>query len=160
MNILYETDKELTSKRNSAYPGPEYHAQGNYYYDPMNPWVNPPYQPPYQYPYTYPTIVVGTGTQITESEGEKIEKSPLEDEIRAVCNELADFLVEKNRKYGNSASAPVRIFSKADAKEQIRVRIDDKLSRLISSQSDEDEDVVNDLLGYLILLKINTESDE
>jgi len=35
---------------------------------------------------------------------------------------------------------------------QILVRIDDKLSRM--SNQDEDEDVVSDLLGYLVLLKI------
>ena len=49
--------------------------------------------------------------------------------IREVCNEIAEFLLEKNRAYGDSASDPVRIFSKVDALEQINVRIDDKLSR-------------------------------
>lgn len=38
-------------------------------------------------------------------------------------------LLAKNAAYGNSALEPVRIFSKADPTEQIRVRIDDKLSR-------------------------------
>ena len=36
----------------------------------------------------------------------------------------------------------------------IRVRIDDKLSRLKSGQPDEDEDVLLDLTGYLILLRV------
>jgi hypothetical protein len=47
----------------------------------------------------------------------------------------------------------VRIFSKADPEEQIRVRIDDKLSRLARGH-DAGEDVILDLLGYLILLRI------
>jgi hypothetical protein len=38
--------------------------------------------------------------------------------------------------------------------EQIRVRIDDKLSRLRNQQADEDEDVIDDLIGYLVLLKV------
>lgn len=70
------------------------------------------------------------------------------------CNELMSMLLEKNRKYGNSALNPVRVFSKASKVEQILVRLDDKLSRLKNVQIDEDEDVVKDLLGYLILLKI------
>lgn len=78
------------------------------------------------------------------------------------CDRVKALLLEKNRKYGNSALEPIRVFSKADSIEQINVRIDDKLSRIQSSQSDEDEDVEIDLIGYLILkivkkrqLKIN-----
>ena len=76
------------------------------------------------------------------------------DAIRAVCDEVRDMLLEKNRKYGNSALDPVRVFSKADRLEQLKVRIDDKLSRIRNAQSDEDEDVVDDLIGYLVLYKI------
>ena len=75
-------------------------------------------------------------------------------DIATVCDELKELLLEKNRKYGDSALNPVRVFSKSDNLEQIRVRIDDKLSRLRNQQQDEDEDVVNDLIGYLVLLKV------
>jgi len=77
-------------------------------------------------------------------------------QIASACDEIKTLLIDKNLRYGDSALNPVRIFSKSDAVEQILVRIDDKLSRiqrgagLIAS----DEDVVNDLIGYLILLKI------
>lgn len=74
--------------------------------------------------------------------------------IAEVCDEIKEFLIDKNRKYGDSAVKPVRIFSKSDNLEQIRVRIDDKLNRLINQQTDEDEDVINDLIGYLILYKV------
>jgi hypothetical protein len=73
--------------------------------------------------------------------------------IHDECCRLREMLLEKNRNYGNSALDPVRIFSKADTVEQIRVRIDDKLSRLMRGSA-AGEDVVNDLLGYLVLLKI------
>ena len=66
-------------------------------------------------------------------------------------------LVSKNKKYGNSALNPKRIFSKADAKEQIKVRIDDKLSRM--SNQDDDEDVIMDLMGYLVLLRISEKEE-
>lgn len=51
----------------------------------------------------------------------------------------------------NSALEPKRCFSKASAKEQILVRMDDKLSCIQNRQNDEDEDVFMDLAGYLIL---------
>lgn len=72
-------------------------------------------------------------------------------EIRKVCDDVAELLITKNRKYGNSALSPQRIFSKASPIEQINVRIDDKLSRIKNQQNDEDEDVEKDLVGYLIL---------
>jgi len=79
------------------------------------------------------------------------------DDISAVCDGIKNMLLEKNRAYGDSALNPMRVFSRADAIEQIKVRIDDKLSRLSrgSALPDESlEDTVNDLMGYLVLLKI------
>ena len=62
----------------------------------------------------------------------------------------------KNNKYGNSALEPMRVFSKASNLEQLYVRIDDKLSRIRNNPDNEDEDVLDDLIGYLLLLKIAT----
>jgi hypothetical protein len=69
------------------------------------------------------------------------------------CDRIREMLLVKNRAYGNSALEPLRIFSKADTEEQIRVRLDDKLSRLARG-SDAGEDVELDLLGYLVLLRV------
>jgi len=87
-------------------------------------------------------------------------EEPTEDELtefdlgtKRILDEEWELLRSKNRKYGNSATNPVRAFSKASAIEQIKVRIDDKISRLVRSTSeDEDEDVVQDLTGYLVIL--------
>ena len=77
-------------------------------------------------------------------------------EIASVCDDTKTLLLAKNAKYGDSALNPCRIFSKASAIEQILVRIDDKLNRVSQGIGllADDEDVVNDLIGYLILLKI------
>lgn len=83
--------------------------------------------------------------------------SEFEVSLHPIMNDIVKMLIEKNRKYGNSALEPQRIFSKASAIEQIKVRIDDKLSRMKNQQNDEDEDVISDLIGYLILLKIAKE---
>ena len=64
---------------------------------------------------------------------------------------LRDMLIAKNQAYGNSALDPIRCFSKADATEQLRVRIDDKISRLMRGHA-AGEDTVRDLVGYLVLL--------
>lgn len=82
---------------------------------------------------------------------------PFSEKIDVLMSETKKMLVEKNRKYGNSALEPVRIASKASAEEQLLVRIDDKLSRLKSAQNDETEDIWTDLLGYIILLKLSRE---
>lgn len=76
------------------------------------------------------------------------------DSVCQVLEETKAMLFKKNEAYGNSALDPVRIFSKADSVEQIKVRIDDKLSRLMRGTDFEDENTVDDLLGYLVLLKI------
>lgn len=81
--------------------------------------------------------------------------APLEKQIRAECQRMADFLVAKNRAYGNSASNPVGIFAKrADALLGIDVRIDDKLNRLAKGSEFPGDDTITDLCGYLILRKI------
>ena len=85
--------------------------------------------------------------------------SEFEVSLYPIVNNITKMLIEKNRKYGNSALKPQRIFSKASAVEQIKVRIDDKLSRMKNQLNDEDEDVISDLIGYLILLKIAKEGN-
>ena len=79
-----------------------------------------------------------------------------QEEISAVCNDIKELLLYKNKQYGDSALNPSRIFSKASAVEQLLVRIDDKLNRIKKGAGlvGEDEDVIQDLIGYLILLKI------
>ena len=77
-----------------------------------------------------------------------------EEQVKTLANGIADMLIEKNKSYGNSALEPVRIFSKADSIEQICVRIDDKLSRIKNGCNFSNEDTINDLIGYLFLLKI------
>ena len=76
------------------------------------------------------------------------------EQVKNLANGIADMLIEKNKSYGNSALKPVRIFSKADSIEQICVRIDDKLSRIKNGCNFANEDTINDLIGYLFLLKI------
>jgi hypothetical protein len=85
-----------------------------------------------------------------------IEMTDTQIEIASICDDVKELLLYKNQKYGNSALEPARIFSKASAVEQLLVRIDDKLNRVQKGAGliSEDEDVIMDLIGYLVLLKI------
>ena len=88
--------------------------------------------------------------------------SESETKISGVCDDIKELLIHKNRKYGNSALKPCRVFSKASAVEQLLVRIDDKLNRIMQGAGllADDEDVVNDLIGYLVLLKIGMNDEK
>jgi hypothetical protein len=78
-------------------------------------------------------------------------------EVSTYLLEIRELLVSKNLKYGNSALEPLGVFSQLSAKEGLLVRIDDKLKRIKNgSLQKDDEDVINDLIGYLVLLKIET----
>lgn len=74
--------------------------------------------------------------------------------ILNTCHYIAQMLIEKNIAYGDSALDPVRIFSKANNIEQLLVRIDDKLSRFARGTDYPGDNDIDDLIGYLILLKI------
>jgi len=78
-----------------------------------------------------------------------------QDQVYQVLSEITEMLISKNQKYGNSALEPLGIFSDLSPEEGLNVRIDDKLKRIKNgSLKKDDEDVVNDLIGYLVLLKI------
>ena len=80
-----------------------------------------------------------------------------ETDISKVISGILDMLIQKNRAYGDSALDPVRIFSKANAIEQLLVRIDDKLSRFARGTDYPGDNDIDDLIGYLVLLKIAKE---
>ena len=81
---------------------------------------------------------------------------PFAIQVEEVLDIIEKMLIEKNRKYGNSALEPLGVFSHLSAKEGLLIRIDDKLKRIKNgSLEKDDEDVVNDLIGYLVLLKIS-----
>jgi len=84
---------------------------------------------------------------LTESFGDKLDNA---------ATDIIELLKSKNKAYGNTALDPVRIFSKLDATEALCARIDDKIMRIKNKGiNDETEDTVDDLIGYLFLLKMS-----
>jgi hypothetical protein len=81
--------------------------------------------------------------------------------IRQISDEVTELLLMKNAAYGDSALNPANIFAKGDAIENLCARIDDKLMRIKTKGiTDETEDTIQDLIGYLILLKVAIEKKE
>mgnify|MGYP003659656553 CR=1 FL=1 len=75
-----------------------------------------------------------------------------------VVKQITDLLKSKNEAYGNTALNPPNVFSKLDSTEAICARIDDKLSRIKNKGiNDKTEDTIDDVIGYLLLLKMSME---
>ncbi len=71
--------------------------------------------------------------------------------IEKICDNMKEFLKEKNKRYGDAAVSPLKIFSKSDSANSIKIRLDDKLNRIKNSNQLRKNDV-SDVMGYLILL--------
>jgi hypothetical protein len=80
--------------------------------------------------------------------------APSGPKIMTACLEMMEMLIKKNVSYGDSAISPVRIFAQSDSIEQIKIRIDDKINRVKNNQGFAGDNDIDDLIGYLILLKI------
>ena len=74
--------------------------------------------------------------------------------------ELKALQLYKNESYGDTALNPPNIFSKLEPIEAIKVRLDDKLSRIKNMGiTDQTEDSVKDAIGYLVLLDIELDKN-
>tara|TARA_A100000172_G_C2967685_1_gene84767 strand:- start:244 stop:531 length:288 start_codon:yes stop_codon:yes gene_type:complete len=84
-----------------------------------------------------------------------------EELIKEVSREIVLLLLEKNKAYGDTANNPPMIFSKLSAQEGILARLDDKLSRVKNKGlNDKTEDTISDIIGYLILYKVQLRKEE
>lgn len=97
-------------------------------------------------------------TEVRKKHNEAIQttKSQHQKLIAEVFDEMKTLVLQKNNQYGDSVLDPKRYFSSAPTDEQIKVRIDDKLNRLIlgNDSLESDDDIIKDLIGYLTLLLV------
>jgi len=83
------------------------------------------------------------------------EEFTTRDLILQEAEAVTNLLLLKNEAYGDSALNPAGIFAGGDAVDNLCCRIDDKLMRIkMRGITDDTEDTVQDLIGYLILLKV------
>lgn len=78
------------------------------------------------------------------------------EKIEQVCTNINLLLQEKNKRYGNAALEPLKAFSKLSSEDSIKIRLDDKLKRVMNSEELRKNDV-SDIIGYLILLCVSKE---
>lgn len=73
-----------------------------------------------------------------------------------ILDGMKNLLLYKNRKYGDSAINPKKIFYKGDSTNSILIRLDDKIGRVMSNQDDKPRvNDVADIIGYCTLLLVS-----
>lgn len=77
-----------------------------------------------------------------------------QDRIKEVTLAMQTLLLEKNKRYGDAAINPTNTFSKLSGQDSIKIRLDDKLKRVQTSNETRVNDVC-DIIGYCTLLLIS-----
>jgi hypothetical protein len=80
--------------------------------------------------------------------------------IRLKCEQLAEFLCEKNTSYGGPVFKDVHLMGRTVSKEDlILARISDKIKRIQGGKEYAQDDSALDLCGYLVLYSIICNKD-
>lgn len=80
-----------------------------------------------------------------------------------VLDGMKSLLLYKNKKYGDSAINPKKVFYKGDSTNSILIRLDDKIGRVMSNPDDKPRvNDVADIIGYctLLLVSMNVTSED
>ena len=86
----------------------------------------------------------------------RIEDTPTQQKIKDILSGMTDLLLYKNRKYGDSAIHPKKIFYKGDSTNSILIRLDDKIGRVMSNTEEKPRvNDVADIIGYCTLLLVS-----
>jgi hypothetical protein len=83
------------------------------------------------------------------------DSSETQKKIRQITESICRLLIEKNRRYGDAALCPKNIFSGLSAGEAIKVRLDDKLGRIMANEGPPRKNDFSDLIGYLVLFCVS-----
>lgn len=76
--------------------------------------------------------------------------------IKDILSGMTDLLLYKNKKYGDSAINPKKIFYKGDSTNSILIRLDDKIGRVMSNTEEKPRvNDVADIIGYCTLLLVS-----
>lgn len=85
-------------------------------------------------------------------------ETPTQQKIKDILSGMTDLLLYKNKKYGDSAINPKKIFYKGDSTNSILIRLDDKIGRVMSNTEEKPRvNDVADIIGYCTLLLVSME---
>lgn len=83
-------------------------------------------------------------------------ETPTQQKIKDILSGMTDLLLYKNKKYGDSAINPKKIFYKGDSTNSILIRLDDKIGRVMSNTEEKPRvNDVADIIGYCTLLLVS-----
>ena len=86
----------------------------------------------------------------------RVKGTPTQQKIKDVLSGMTDLLLYKNRKYGDSAINPKKIFYKGDSTNSILIRLDDKIGRVMSNTEEKPRvNDVADIIRYCTLLLVS-----
>jgi hypothetical protein len=74
--------------------------------------------------------------------------------IQILFENFSEFLIKKNKLYGDAAFNCIKVFSKHDPTDPVSQRIDEKINRIMNSEEGLRKNDVIDLFGYLALKMI------
>ena len=79
-----------------------------------------------------------------------------QEQIASILDEIKALLLKKNEQYGDSVLDPINLFARNSPIDGIRVRLDDKYSRLARGNDsiESDEDIHLDCIGYHVMALI------
>ena len=84
------------------------------------------------------------------------DETPTQQKIKDILSGMTDLLLYKNKKYGDSAINPKKIFYKGDSTNSILIRLDDKIGRVMSNTEEKPRvNDVADIIGYCTLLLVS-----
>lgn len=87
---------------------------------------------------------------------EDFEDTPTQQKIKDILSGMTDLLLYKNKKYGDSAVNPKKIFYKGDSTSSILIRLDDKIGRVMSNTEEKPRvNDIADIIGYCTLLLVS-----
>ena len=87
---------------------------------------------------------------------EDFEDTSTQQKIKDILSGMTDLLLYKNKKYGDSAINPKKIFYKGDSTNSILIRLDDKIGRVMSNTEEKPRvNDVADIIGYCTLLLVS-----
>lgn len=99
-----------------------------------------------------------TGCSIVKMgyKAEDFEDTPTQQKIKDILSGMTNLLLYKNKKYGDSAINPKKIFYKGDSTNSILIRLDDKIGRVMSNTEEKPRvNDVADIIGYCTLLLVS-----
>ncbi len=106
-------------------------------------------------------LLTHNGRKTLDQNEKEVKDNPVSTQVRLkkIFASIAEVVLEKNRRYGDSTVSPLKVFSvirdneiNNESVERICRRLDEKLQRIKNNMNQLQKNDVMDVIGYLALL--------